>query len=486
MPFHGTQAHNGSVLENAYDTVPYRTYPRFETHPDRLAAVATLFGMKPAPVRQCRVLEIGCGDGGNLIPMAYHLPQSRFVGVDLADRPIAAAHGTIAALGLSNIEVVAADLRTIDASFGEFDYVIAHGLYSWVPAAVRGALLGVCHDRLAPQGVAFVSYNALPGRHFRQILREMMLYHTRHCADAQERVRQGRWFLDWMGKARTVQATWRAILDEEIPRLLEYDPGYLAHDDLGEINDSFYIHEFAAHAAAHGLAYLGDAANQQAFDPRGALTWLDGDAVDRAQYIDFLHLRAFGETLLCRSEVTLDRALHPDVFEAMSFSSPAHLVDGEIEGAHGVRLAAGQRTVEPVALAMGRSFPLPVAFEELLPVAESRPSLRNILAAMVFSSFAQFHVHDFACQRTAGERPVASRLARHQARDSKRVANVRHGLVELDESGRQLLLLLDGTRDRQAIARDLSQLEGAPPIEELRRALPDSLAWMAGMGLLEG
>jgi len=474
------------VPENAYDTVPYRTYPRFETHPDRLAAVATLFGMRPAPVRHCRVLEIGCGDGGNLIPMAYHLPESSFLGVDLADRPIAAAHRTIAALGLSNIEMVAADLRTIGASFGEFDYVIAHGLYSWVPAGVRDALLAVCRDRLAPEGVAFVSYNALPGRHVRQILREMMRYHTRHCRDGEERVRQGRWFLDWMNKARTVQASWRAILDEEIPRLLEYDAGNLAHDDLAEINESFYFHEFAAAAAAHGLAYLGDAANQQAFDPRGALGWLEGDAAERAQYIDFLQLRAFGETLLCRSEVTLDRALHPEIFEAMSFSSPARLVDGEIEGAHGVRLAKGQPAVEPVALALGRSYPLPLAFEELLPAAESRQSLRNILAALVFSSFAQFHVHDFACQRVAGEMPVASRLARYQARESKRVANVRHGLVELDEPGRQLLLLLDGARDREAIVREMAQLEGAPPIEDLRRALPDSLAWMAGMGLLEG
>jgi SAM-dependent methyltransferase len=474
------------VPENPYHTVPYTTCPRFETHPDRLAAVATLFGMHPAPVRNCRVLEIGCGDGGNLLPMAYYLPESRFVGVDLAQRPIAAARGMIAGLGLSNIEMVTADLRTIGASFGEFDYIIAHGLYSWVPAEVRDALLAVCGARLAPQGVAFVSYNAFPGRHIRQMLREMMLHHTRHCRDAKERIEQGRWFLEWLGQSRAVQATWRALLDEEIPRLLEQLPGNLAHDDLGEINDSFYFHEFAAHAAAHGLQYLGDASNQQVFDGRGALSWLRGDAVERAQYTDFLQLRAFGETLLCRSEVPLDRALHPELLDAMSFSSPARLVDGQIEGAYGVRLTAGQPAVEPLALALGRSYPLPLAFEELLPYAENRRSLRNILAAMVFSSFAHYHVHDFACQRRAGERPAASRLARYQARASKRVTNVRHGVVELDEPGRQLLLLLDGARDHEAIARDMAQLEGAPPFEELRRVLPDSLAWMAGMGLLEG
>jgi len=474
------------VPENPYHTVPYLTYPRFETHPDRLASVATLLGMRPAPVRACRVLEIGCGDGNNLIPMAYYLPESHFVGVDLAERPIEAARRTIAELELSNIEMIAADLRTIDESYSAFDYIIAHGVYSWVPEEVRDALMAAVSARLAPQGAAFLSYNALPGRHFRQMLREMMLYHTRHTADVNERVDQGRWFLEWLRQARAVKTAWRVMLDEEIASLLEYRPDSLAHDDLGESNESFYFHQVAAHAAAHGLQYLGDASNQQAFDVRGSLSWLEDDARERAQYIDFVHLRAFGETLLCRGEVALNRSPDPAVFERMSFSSPARLVDGQIEGLNGVRLSAGQPAVEPVALALGRSYPLPVRFEDLLAYAENHLALRNTLAAMVFTSFAQFHVHDFACQRSVTERPAASRLARHHARSSNRVPTVRHGLVELDEPGRQLLLLLDGTRDHEAIARDLAQCAGAPPPEDLQRALPGSLAWMAGMGLLEG
>jgi SAM-dependent methyltransferase/methyltransferase-like protein len=474
------------VADNPYRTVPYITNPRFETHPDRLASVATLFGMRPAPVRACRVLEIGCGDGSNIIPMAYYLPESRFVGVDLAENAIEAGRRVIGGMGLANIELIAADLRNIDDTFGLFDYIISHGVYSWVPPGVRDALMGVTAARLAPQGVAFVSYNAFPGRHIRQMLREMMLYHTQNAAGIMERVEHGRWFLEWLGKARAVPTAWRVMLDEEITKLLEYRPDSLGHDDLGDCNDSFYFHEVAAHATAHGLQYLGDAPNQQAFDVRGALAWLEDDPIQRAQYIDFAHLRAFGETLLCRGEVTLDRSPHPEIFEQMSFSSPARLVGNQIEGLNGVRLTAGQPAVEPVALAMGRHYPLPVGFEELLAYAESRVSLRNTLAAMVFTSFAQFHLHDFACQRTVNERPIASRLARYMAEMSNRVPNVRHGLVELDEPGRQLLLLLDGTRDHEAIARDLAQCEGAPPIEDLRRALPDSLAWMAGMGLLEG
>ena len=139
-------------MNNLYDQVSYRTFPRRQTHPDRLAAIARFFGMKPAPVAACRVLEIGCGNGANLIPLAYYLPESRFTGIDLAAAPIAAACAMAGELGLSNIDLSVADLRDLGPEMGEFDYIFAHGLYSWIPAEVRDRLLAVCRERLAPRG----------------------------------------------------------------------------------------------------------------------------------------------------------------------------------------------------------------------------------------------------------------------------------------------------------------------------------------------
>src|ERR1019366_8306637 len=121
--------------------------------------------MKPARVTACRVLEIGCGNGANLIPLAYHLPESRITGIDLAAGPVARALAMAAELALSNIDLRVADLRDLCAQDGEFVYIFAHGLYSWIPAGVRDRLLAVCRERLAPQGVAFVSYNVYPGRY---------------------------------------------------------------------------------------------------------------------------------------------------------------------------------------------------------------------------------------------------------------------------------------------------------------------------------
>ena len=69
-----------------YDAVPYESKSFPQTHPDRLATLGRLFGMNPAPVTHSRVLELGCAGGGNLIPMAFHLPENDFLGIDLSHR----------------------------------------------------------------------------------------------------------------------------------------------------------------------------------------------------------------------------------------------------------------------------------------------------------------------------------------------------------------------------------------------------------------
>src|SRR3954462_4967292 len=164
-----------------YDQVLYPSYTHGQTHPDRLAVISRLFGLQTPPVGGCRVLELGCGNGANLVPMAWGLPGSEFLGVDLAGEPIAQGQRMITDLALSNIRLVHGSITEIDERWGAFDYIIAHGFYSWVPADIQERLLTICQERLSPQGVAFVSYNAFPGGHLRNMLREMMLFHVRGC-----------------------------------------------------------------------------------------------------------------------------------------------------------------------------------------------------------------------------------------------------------------------------------------------------------------
>lgn len=471
---------------DSYDQVPYLTLPMAHTHPDRLASVAALFGMTPAPVTACRVLEVGCGSGGNLIPMAYFLPGSRFTGIDLAEGAIVEGRRAVAELALGNLELIAMDLRAIGPAMGEFDYIIAHGVYSWIPEDARDRLLAVCRECLAPQGVAFISYNALPGRHVRAMFREMMLYHTRDCADAGERIEQARRLVDLVGGARLAPRAWHPMIDEEAGRMLAGDAGWFFHDDLAPINDSFYIRDFAARAARHSLQYLGDAEGHLMFDVNHALDSLGGDLLEREQYFDFLCFRAFRQTLLCRQEVALQRPAGPEHMDRFLFSSPARQSDGRIEGLHAVSMAAPPEPVARVAAAMGEMYPLPIAFQQLLEDAAGPQDLREILFSLISSGFAQFHVHDFARPETAGPRPRASRLARWESASGGSVTYSTHTTLQLDPMVRALLELLDGARPFEGVLSALARVEGAPPPAEIRARLPQVLAHMARTGLLEG
>src|SRR5512141_2176499 len=94
----------------SYDAVSYPGGVFSQTHPDRLATIAALYGFPAAPPERCRVLELGCGDGGNLIPMAYVLPESTFLGLDSAGSAVARGREQIAALGLTNVTLEHVDL----------------------------------------------------------------------------------------------------------------------------------------------------------------------------------------------------------------------------------------------------------------------------------------------------------------------------------------------------------------------------------------
>ena len=162
----------------SYDEVPYHSFPFPETHPDRLAMIGRLFGLIPPDVTRCRVLELGCAGGGNIMPMAALYPNSRFVGIDLSARQVEAGTRNISQLGLSNIELRHGSITDVDDSWGQFDYILCHGVYSWVPAAVQDKILDICKWNLSPDGIAYVSYNTLPGWHMRGMIREIGRAHV--------------------------------------------------------------------------------------------------------------------------------------------------------------------------------------------------------------------------------------------------------------------------------------------------------------------
>ena len=181
-----------SATATAYDAVPYKDYPYPFTHPRCLETTATLFGMRPPDIRRCRTLELGCAAGGNLIPQALDLPEATFLGIDLSERQITQGRRTLEDLGQKNIELRQANLMDIDESWGQFDYIISHGVFSWLPPVVQDKLLEVSARNLSPQGVAFVSYNVYPGWHLANVVRDLMQYHAGQFDDPLKKIEQGK------------------------------------------------------------------------------------------------------------------------------------------------------------------------------------------------------------------------------------------------------------------------------------------------------
>ncbi|HEX6435649.1 MAG TPA: class I SAM-dependent methyltransferase, partial [Candidatus Binatia bacterium] len=220
----------------AYDIVPYTGHALAQAHPDRLATIATLFGMKPAEITRARVLELGCGDGLNLTSVALSLPGAECIGIDRAAAGIRKGQERAQVLGLDNVELRQLDIMDVGESLGRFDFIIAHGIYSWVPEAARDKLLAICKQNLADNGVAYVSYNTYPGGHMRDMAREMMRFHVSEFNDPKQRVTQARSLIKFIIDAVSEPDLYRMVLQKELDRITEFADSSLFHDDLSEYN----------------------------------------------------------------------------------------------------------------------------------------------------------------------------------------------------------------------------------------------------------
>ncbi|MCL5060566.1 MAG: class I SAM-dependent methyltransferase, partial [Candidatus Thermoplasmatota archaeon] len=206
----------------SYDELPYDSLPLPETQPDFLAAVAKLHGFDAPDPSRARILELGCAQGGNLIPLAWRWPECECVGVELSRVQAEAGAAFIQALGLCNVRILHGDLAALPADLGEFDYIIAHGVYSWVPLAVQQALLDVCRHHLSAQGIAYISFNVDAGWQALQPLRTVLIERTAADLPAPARLAQALRVLDQL------QAEWSdPFLLKEIAYLKTAAPSYL-------------------------------------------------------------------------------------------------------------------------------------------------------------------------------------------------------------------------------------------------------------------
>lgn len=504
---------------NAYERVPYTSRALVQTHPDRLATLAALFGLDSAPATRCRVLELGCGDGSNLLPMAYGLPESQFVGIDLAPTAVARGQASISALKMRNIALHCQDVMALSGVTGEFDYVIAHGLYSWVPPDVRDRILAICADLLSPAGVAYISYNTYPGGHLRDMVRGMMRFHVERVGNQDDPVGEARALLEFLASGQTDTDAYGGILRTELKRVSEGSEGYVFHDDLADTNHPVYFHEFVEHAAVHGLQFLAEAdyfeMQGSMFTPAIAETLrhvTGGDRILREQYADFLRCRKFRQTLLCRQShavvATGDLSSFFVTSSATTSATPADLLTNtavEFRDASGQSLTTDHPLLKISMQYLAEAWPRAVPFSELLaharlaawmPQTMNATSLLSEMLLRVYGrNLVSLHLSPARYSTHCGEYPRASALARLQAQEHAAVTNLRHENIELTGVlSRRLLTLLDGTRNRgdliAGITQTLHETSGSPSSPatsptSIAEQLEQKLAELARLALIE-
>ena len=505
-----------------YDLLPYQSKAYPVSQPSRLGGIAKVFGLDVVPLEKARVLELGCAAGGNIIPHAMRYPGAAFVGVDLARTQVAAGRSRIARLGLKNIAIHCQSFTEIGEELGSFDYIICHGVYSWVPTVVQEAIFRIIRARLSPLGVACVSYNVLPGWRMLQPLRDAFMLEIPDQLDSLARVAKARELLGFLKSATPDKGPYGDMLRSWADRLGDFPDDYIAHEFLEETNQPSTVRDFAAGAERNGLGFLAECdlasmilENYGAQVAQQVRSRTGNDLVGSEQYLDLLSGRTFRQTVLVGHErmASVKRALSPESIGPLHFLAQAGM-RLDVDGTRFVVTDTTGRTLTTSSIAVGEGierlverFPASCTLDDCAAAitapddGEGRALLLDALHRMVVAGMIMVASEPVPAG-DGGERPKAIAIARADAAEgSASTTNLRHEPVTLDPATRALLPAMDGSLDRTALAerlaaealagrigftRDGQAITGADAIREVAAEhLAAILAGVARAGLIE-
>ena len=302
------------VQQTIYSELGYKSMPFPYTTPATLEAYAALVGISAPNPKNARVLELGATYGGNIISQAVFNPDATFVGIELSQEQVEKGNEVIANAGLTNVSLIQSDIASIGSEIGTFDYIIAHGVYSWVDDGVKDALLRLIDEHLAEDGIAYISYNTYPGWHTMDEVRQLMMFSNRDKAqfNHKEKVLHGKTIGSIVGSQILKYDNLKERNSKFLGALrsvMQKDEYYVGHDHLEPNNDPVYFYQFNDHLGAHNLAYLCDAdltlSMVRSFDADIADT-LDklapNDHVAQEQYLDFMLDTTFRKSIICKAK----------------------------------------------------------------------------------------------------------------------------------------------------------------------------------------
>ncbi|MCS5710897.1 methyltransferase regulatory domain-containing protein [Candidatus Berkiella aquae] len=462
------------ILEDEYNKTPYQSFPFSHTHPTHLFTLATLFGLKPKPVEKARILEIGCASGGNLIPIGYHFPTSECLGIDISEKQIDDGIKQLVDMDIKNVTLRHQSLLEFDTKDGKFDYIICHGVYSWVDNEARRKILQICHDNLSKNGIAYISYNTFPGWNMVNSVRALMMWHTKNIANPAEKASQARSVLKFIGDGlQEDKSPYATFLRNEIQLLSMHADSYLLHEHLSSYNDPVYFHQFMDQANQAKLSYLADAFLSLMFTenlpPQFASELKKiNNIVTTGQYMDFIRNQRFRCTLLCHQEQQINRSLKTVDIENfyLQFTgktdrlnlSERDVGQDDISFSNAAVTLKLRNSLSQLAMVIlyQEQFK-PMHYKELCEQMMLRSSTKDLafikhhlneelnLMRTVLAGLINISSYPGDYQLTLTEKPTACPYARYQATFQQFATNRRHQAIRLDPLGKSLLPLLDGT-----------------------------------------
>ena len=459
-----------------YDALPYDCRPIVGTAPEQLALASWIAGGPRPEWKSARVLEIGCGDGANLLPMAWFRPECELVGIDTSRAHIEAARAGAAELELENVRFELADVRAIGESLGEpFDFVVCHGVLSWVPFEARHGILAAIRERLAPGGVAYLSYNVFPGWKIRGMVRELLLGSVDHVPDLAARAHAARELAAELRELLPASPhPYAALMAHELDLVTRGSIPYVAHEYLSPDNWAYYFRELAGDAARHGLDYVGDARSAPHHtgipnDLRASLAKRGLDRISIEQTCDILCNRQFRASLFCHEG---DRRAPPEPEEVIdSVYLVAQLTASEDEQGprfqspygHDIR-PRGPLTTAALGI-LAEAYPRGMSFETLVERAVSTVSnvggglvvpghpkggLRNIFLTTMGEGAVAMSLRG-PDETEASAVPKLPAITRFESKLRTVVTTPNHEELVLQSAERRVAVLADGTRSIEAI-----------------------------------
>ena len=488
-------------LRADYDATPYTSDAFPQSAPGHLAAIAHLFGLETPEVSSARVLEIGCAAGGNIIPFAVAHPQAHVVGIDLSEVQINIGRTRVEALRLDNLELIAGDIAGMDLTgLGQFDYIVAHGVYSWVPENVQDALLAAFRRLLAPEGVAYLSYNTYPGWKTKEVLRDAMLLASGDSVTPDDKALNARGMAEFLEEVAPAGGVLARVIAESRAFSESFGDSYLLHDELETFNAPCYFYEMLQRTGAHGLAFMAEARPETMFPgnhgPRVAEYLSEkcsGVQVLVEQYLDFVVNRMFRESLLVHGERAphISYQLDGGRYRDLHFAAWVPPVDGrtrmdnsrqEYEESDGSKLFTNDPGIKAALDALSARWPWTLSRQELIddvrarmsgaglnPSAEIPRNIDNLIQVLVLQGQARFRLDPVLPEPSSTPlrlfEPIRRMAEITRGESGASIFNLWHETLILSPVDRHLLPLLDGTRDRDALLDALLAIDRDTPIE---------------------